>query len=208
LALRDKISRSATQDDTGAGSDSQGLKRNPTQEIKLAVTGGLYEPFTIELGSLIRDCAAPEIGPRPGRELEDFRKQLRLKKTGRPVPVIQKATVLESITPFVPSKFLKKKYTIEDHVRDELAHRGIECLESIEVFNHQGHEGREKLIQKDLLKFIRTRRKTRNTRKLQPPAAHAYGLRLSFNQPQGPIALGYASHFGLGLFAPPERKKE
>jgi CRISPR-associated protein Csb2 len=135
-------------------------------------------------------------------ELDDFRKQLRLKKTGRPVPVIQKATVLESITPFVPSRFLKKKYTIQDHVRDELAHRGIECLESIEVFNHQGHEGREKLIQKDLLKFIRTRRKTRNTRKPQPPAAHAYGLRLRLGRPQGPVALGYASHFGLGLFAP------
>jgi len=140
--------------------------------------------------------------------LDDFRAQLDLKKSGKPVPVLQRATVLESITPFVPSRFLKKKYFIEDHIRDELAHRGIDGLISVEVFNHQGHDGREKLIQKDLINFIRTRRKTKNTRKPQPPAAHAYGLRLQFDQPQGPIAIGYASHFGLGLFAPPEKTKQ
>ncbi|WP_437327115.1 hypothetical protein [Sorangium sp. So ce381] len=37
----------------------------------------------------------------------------------------------------------------------------------------------------------------------RPPAATSLGLRLTFAEPvRGPIALGYASHFGLGATAP------
>ncbi|KYF78703.1 hypothetical protein BE20_33205 [Sorangium cellulosum] len=37
----------------------------------------------------------------------------------------------------------------------------------------------------------------------RPPVAASLGLRLTFAAPaRGPIALGYASHFGLGTMAP------
>jgi CRISPR-associated protein Csb2 len=37
----------------------------------------------------------------------------------------------------------------------------------------------------------------------RPPVDAAFGLRLSFAEPVvGPIAIGYASHFGLGQFVP------
>ncbi|WP_438041345.1 hypothetical protein [Sorangium sp. So ce128] len=37
----------------------------------------------------------------------------------------------------------------------------------------------------------------------RPPIAASLGLRLTFAEPvRGPIALGYASHFGLGAMAP------
>ncbi|MGK3989600.1 hypothetical protein WME99_41515 [Sorangium sp. So ce136] len=37
----------------------------------------------------------------------------------------------------------------------------------------------------------------------RPPVATSLGLRLTFPEPvRGPIALGYASHFGLGTLAP------
>ena len=39
----------------------------------------------------------------------------------------------------------------------------------------------------------------------QPPQDSGLSVRLSFDNPvQGPLALGYASHFGLGLFAAEE----
>lgn len=52
----------------------------------------------------------------------------------------------------------------------------------------------------------------RRRRETQPPAVDArslqtaFGFRLRFDRPvRGPIALGYACHFGLGLFVPVER---
>lgn len=37
----------------------------------------------------------------------------------------------------------------------------------------------------------------------RPPATAAFGLRLVFGEPiSGPLSLGYASHFGLGMFVP------
>ncbi len=51
-------------------------------------------------------------------------------------------------------------------------------------------------------------RRARRDAAKAPPAALALGLRLTFDQPvAGPLCLGYASHFGLGLFEP-ARKTE
>jgi len=45
--------------------------------------------------------------------------------------------------------------------------------------------------------YVRSRRKG-----AQPWQDSGLSVRLSFDNPvQGPLALGYASHFGLGLFA-------
>jgi CRISPR-associated protein Csb2 len=47
------------------------------------------------------------------------------------------------------------------------------------------------------LEFIRGRRKDPEVKRL------GYGFRITFPTPvKGPIALGYGSHFGLGLFVP------
>ena len=42
-------------------------------------------------------------------------------------------------------------------------------------------------------------------RKNDRPGGGAYGLFLEFKHPvRGPLCLGYASHFGMGLFVPDE----
>ena len=52
-------------------------------------------------------------------------------------------------------------------------------------------------ISRRLRHFVYKRRSKAN----QPPADYIYALKLHFDEPvQGPICLGYASHFGLGLF--------
>ena len=46
-------------------------------------------------------------------------------------------------------------------------------------------------------------RRRRNNAERKAPMAAAFGLRLVFDQPvSGPLCLGYASHYGLGMFIP------
>lgn len=83
----------------------------------------------------------------------------------------------------------------EHQIRRQLAQRGlpdpisIECLPSTDL---GGKETR-------WLEF-RRQRKTGGGRQA---TLRGYGYRLTFAEPvQGPIALGYGAHFGLGLFVP------
>lgn len=139
-------------------------------------------------------------------DLDLFRRQLRMNR-GHEIGILPMtpATVWESITPYIPARHLKPRngrYTLEDDVRRELLARpqfvSSDLAESveIEVVGQPASSDRSTLI--NLLKFVRTRQPGSQ----QPPKPIAFGLRLTFARPiNGPIALGYASHFGLGQFA-------
>jgi CRISPR-associated protein Csb2 len=131
-------------------------------------------------------------------DLNLFRRQLRT-RSGSPIAVLppQPSTVWSSVTPYVASRHLKPgRYTIEDDVRRELRVRGLSDPVRIEVFNYAGPAGRNEFVKRRLMHFVRTRRDG----KPQPPAPNVFGLRVQFPLPvQDPLALGYASHFGLGL---------
>lgn len=100
------------------------------------------------------------------------------------------AQVWESVTPFVPCRFLKPrgKNTLVGQVNAELASRGRPAVE------HVALDGE---LTKELRHFVRRRNHGGG-----PPKVDAgYGLRLYFTEPiQGPLLLGYASHYGMGLF--------
>jgi CRISPR-associated protein Csb2 len=99
----------------------------------------------------------------------------------------------ESHTPFVAPRFVKDKHPIEEQVRAELRSRGLETPVRVEVLPHQA------AVDAGFLRYVRHRRRN----KPQPPTTRPWRLRLHFDEPvQGPLALGYASHFGLGLFRP------
>lgn len=98
-----------------------------------------------------------------------------------------------SRTPFVPPRHVKKngRHTLEGQVSAELASRGLPDgkIERLP---------RDEFIRRGLHHFIRIRKDASKA----PPADLAFGLRLTFAKSvSGPISLGYASHFGLGLFA-------
>lgn len=103
--------------------------------------------------------------------------------------------VWESATPFVLPKTIdrRSKRRIPGQINAELASRQLPVAESVE-------------IDPDLTRKLRhyVRRRTRGS---VPPRMDAgYGLRLTFAEPvSGPLLLGYASHFGLGLFAACEK---
>lgn len=98
-----------------------------------------------------------------------------------------------SVTPFVPPRFLKRsgRNTLVGQVQAELASRGLPAAVEVlwrdpqfcDLARRQRH-------------FVRRRR-----RGPQPPADQSFTLVLRFAEPvEGPLCLGYGSHFGLGRF--------
>jgi len=97
-----------------------------------------------------------------------------------------------SKTPFVPPRHLKKsgRSSVIGQVEAELKVRGFPPVK-VGVLGWTG----ETLA---LRHFVRRRR-----RGPQPPLDIGFAIHLRFDSPVGgPICLGYASHFGLGLFRP------
>lgn len=109
--------------------------------------------------------------------------------------LVTAATVWTSVTPMVLPRFLKKsgKNSLEGQVQAELQSRGLPRAESIQVMKDESISLRH---------FIRIRK--RGSNRPIPPVDLGFSLRLTFSDPlvssQLPLCLGYASHFGLGLF--------
>lgn len=100
------------------------------------------------------------------------------------------ALLWESVTPFVLPKTLdrRSKRRVAGQLNAELASRKLPEAIEVEV---------DLDLTRSLRHFIH-----RRVRGGVPPKVDAgYGLRLRFAEPiQGPLLLGYASHYGLGLF--------
>ncbi|MCA9185434.1 MAG: hypothetical protein KDA99_07435, partial [Planctomycetales bacterium] len=105
-------------------------------------------------------------------------------------------SVWQSITPFVPPRFVKRsgKNSLEGQVNAELASRELPPAVRVEILDNESKAFRH---------FVRVRRRGENPP--LPPVDMGLALRLEFDRPLPapslPLALGYAIHFGLGLFA-------
>jgi CRISPR-associated protein Csb2 len=95
------------------------------------------------------------------------------------------------VTPFVPPRHLKPRgaHTLEGQVNAELSSRGLPAAR-VSV-----------LPWDDATRALRHAVRVRRSPASPPPVDLGMALELRFDDPvEGPIALGYASHFGLGLF--------
>jgi CRISPR-associated protein Csb2 len=100
------------------------------------------------------------------------------------------ACVWKSWTPFVPPRFLKErgKNTLEGQVQAELTSRGLPMAERVETAVN-------------LTQLLRHFVRKRNHGGTHPKIDMGFGLRLFFKEPiHGPLLLGYACHYGLGMF--------
>ncbi len=123
--------------------------------------------------------------------LPTMRRQLRDERERR-LGELATATVWESRTPFLAPRHLKPngKNAIAGQVQAECESRGLP------VPVHVAELFREAVIERKFFDFIRVRPDK------APPQTRPLALRLTFPAPvSGPLCLGYASHFGLGLFA-------
>jgi CRISPR-associated protein Csb2 len=106
----------------------------------------------------------------------------------------ESSTTWKSLTPFVPPRHLKQrgKDTLDAQIQAELSRRGVPPPSRIIVRDpHDDDDARR------LRHTVCSRQ-----RGPRPPQECSFAVDLVFEQPvRGPIALGYGSHFGLGLFA-------
>lgn len=108
-----------------------------------------------------------------------------------------------SVTPFVPPRYLKRRgrNTLEGQIAAELESRHLPDLVSLQVLSHDDQEdptGAD--LARRLRHFVRVRRHGNDPP--FPPQDIGFTLKIELATPiPGPLTLGYASHFGLGLFA-------
>lgn len=108
--------------------------------------------------------------------------------------ILRPSIVFESATPLVFRKFLSShgKKMPENQIREELFERGLPEPVAIEFWPS------EELVNRKLKGFVLRRQAS----KRQPPFERSCGLTIQFPErvETVPFAVGYASHFGLGLF--------
>lgn len=108
----------------------------------------------------------------------------------------QPSEAWESVTPYLHPWHVKKRFDIAAQIKRECRERGLPEPAILESFKEV-----------DVGKNLKCRpihfRRFRNRRGLTQPDRLGSFWRLTFPQPvQGPLALGFACHFGLGLFVP------
>lgn len=121
---------------------------------------------------------------------------------------VGRASSWESTTPFVPSRHMKTrgKDTLPEQIRAELRWRGLPEPKSIAIELRDGTfaplDDAVPLVGPEA-SSLRFRHYRRERAERPAPCARSFSLRLEFEKPvAGPVSLGYASHFGLGLFVP------
>jgi CRISPR-associated protein Csb2 len=117
------------------------------------------------------------------------------------------STSWESVTPFIPPRFLKArgKDSLDGQVRAELRCRNLPDLVGAPVVTLPTGSGTAAVQARRFRHFARTRQ---NTRAPGPPPG-LFHLTLTFEKPvAGPLCLGWGCHFGLGLFAAAGERQE
>ena len=116
-------------------------------------------------------------------------------------PLVDSSSTWCSVTPYLHPWHRKKKFDIPDQIRRECRERNlpepisIERLDSIKVGNQRRRP----------VHFQRTREK----RGLSQPDRSGSFWKLVFPKPlNGPLALGFACHYGLGLFSTATKQKQ
>lgn len=125
----------------------------------------------------------------------ELKKPLYLTLTGLGVaadfdlPLFTKSRKWVSATPFVPSRHLRRNYGLAENLHAEVGYRSLPA--SLSSFDSEA--------------AFRGFQLRRTSGKPQPPSPRAFRVELEFDdEVSGPVALGYGSHYGLGLFLPPD----
>lgn len=121
----------------------------------------------------------------------------------------REARVWVSHTPYVCPRYLKPKgrHTLWGQIDEELRSLGFDGVQTVEFETRDAWAPADTVLAAIHAAKVSTRwrsfTKSRSHGPQSPGRQPALGLRLTFERPaRGPIAIGYASHFGLGVFEP------
>lgn len=110
--------------------------------------------------------------------------------------LVQRSSIWASVTPYLHPWHVKKRFGVEEQIRRECRERGIPEPVAIEGFDEVDIGGGRKARPIHFRRF-------RSRRSLVQPDRLGSFWRLRFPEPiTGPLALGFACHYGLGLFRP------
>jgi CRISPR-associated protein Csb2 len=116
------------------------------------------------------------------------------------IPELGSGATWVSRTPFIPPRFLKSsgRDSIEGQVRAELQRRGLPDMAVAPTIAMPADENEAGRHAQWFRRFARTRQGNGQT-----PPAGMFHVTLTLDRTiEGPICLGWGSHFGLGLFVP------
>lgn len=134
-------------------------------------------------------------------------------------PLLATSSVWVSRTPFVPTHHLRlrKRDTRDPHAREAATERELIRIVRLELSRREHFAAEapsvqiEPLLSRDqsgtsiggtFTHWTRFRRVRKRGQGIQA-GSYGYGFRLRFSRPvQGPIAIGFGCHFGLGTFQP------
>ncbi|MCY3791872.1 MAG: type I-U CRISPR-associated protein Csb2 [Gemmatimonadetes bacterium] len=175
----------------GLGAQAQAAVRS----VRTTFNKGGIEPLRLALAAI---GSLPDMARLPGQYGGHMS---RLKAS---------APIWQSLTPFVPPRHVKArgKNTLEGQILVELRSRGfpkpaaVLRLAPISWSQGETDPARGPVGTKGETSWSRFRHfKLARQRGPQPPLTYGFAIRLEFERPvSGPIAIGYGSHFGLGLF--------
>lgn len=117
-----------------------------------------------------------------------------------PIAELGSGATWVSRTPFVPPRFLKSRGrdSLEEQIRSELEHRGLPRLIAAPTIAAPSDTSRAGKDARWFRAFARTRQGNGGT-----APAGVFHVTLTLTRPvEGPLCLGWGSHFGLGVFAP------
>lgn len=135
------------------------------------------------------------------------------------VPVTRRSRHWRSLSPYVPARYLKRggRNSLAGQIRHELISRGFSEPAEIQVAVRVTGRGDEWVDaatwradqSPPLSSRFRHFRIERGKRWRSPRQRLRLDIRIGFSEPvEGPISLGYASHFGLGLFGPVQSPRQ
>lgn len=111
-------------------------------------------------------------------------------------PLTTRATTWCSVTPYLHPWHAKKHFSVKDQIRRECRERGLPEPTFLERFDEVDVGENRKRRPVHFHRF-------RSKRGLVQPDTHGSFWRIEFAEPvQGPLALGFGCHFGLGMFRP------
>ena len=112
---------------------------------------------------------------------------------------VKDGRIWTTVTPFVPPRFVKKdgRNSPEGQLLAELASRSLPVPDQIQIRAFPGPGDLPDAQATQFRHFVRRRARGGGS----PPQDLGWFVRFVFPEPvQGPICLGYGSHFGLGMF--------
>jgi CRISPR-associated protein Csb2 len=165
----------------------------------IALGGRIHHAIVFAQAGFDRDTIDVLDGLRRVSDAGGTTWQLVLEGVGGPdslcSPLLATATDWLSVTPYLHPWHRKPRFDVPDQIRRECRERGLPEVASAEPVAEVSVGGRA-------LRPIHFHR-FRSKPGLAQPDRHGGFWRLVFAAPvQGPLALGFACHFGLGLFEP------